>query len=310
MNILILSALFSVIVHNSSLPNFLSKISLELNQICNEQIHENYKNKELLAALVCGNKIEDKQHNEVLTKTSLIHIFVVSGAHLIFVEQFFSFFPFWLRVFLLSVYALMSLAQPPVARALTQLLLLNYFKLNGANLKIWQLTFLSTAIVIIFNLNWIHSRSLIMSALASLALSSICITRKEHQMGQAIWESNTDSLLFFAKQSILIYLFLFPCLMDIQSNNPVGILFNIIFTPLISIFLFPLSFLAYFFDIIKPVFSLALDNLLKLLQILSKDLEITPLIDGKISVFWLWGEYLILFLIIHFFKRTSLRREL
>lgn len=309
MKFILTMALISFLMHFSILHKYTSSISIELNNICNEKIKSDFETKNLLQALICGNSIKDQTIKNTLNKTNLIHIFVVSGAHLVFLEQIISLLPFSIRVIILLLYSLMTLAQPPVIRALAQLFLEKANRKQGYNLKPWQYSFWSVFLVLTLNWEWILSRSLIMSGLASLAMSITSANNSPPSRNTILWKKLLYELIHITKLSFLIYLFMFPCLMDIQNNHPIGILFNIIFTPFISLFIFPLSLFAYFFNFLIPIFNYVLKHLIQLLAFVSNSIPSQPVFIGRISIVLLWFEFLILGIGIHYFKRNQLRNK-
>lgn len=195
-----------------------------------------------LQALVCGQSFAAAKTSELYIASGLIHLFVVSGAHLILIEKmllkFFKRFQFASTLILpfLLAYAIACNLNPPVTRSLIAisvgLLTLKHHLRWPENYKI----FITGLLALLFNPAWLTSVSLQLSWLAALVVS-------------------INSLYFFDKnvlfrQSVFFFV-LAPLLAFFQMPNPLTILMNIIFSPVLEFILFPMGLLVW---LVPPLF--------------------------------------------------------
>src|SRR5262245_6137827 len=71
----------------------------------------------LYAALVCGVSLPSGHEKQIFVDTGLIHLMVVSGSHLVFIERLTGFLPNSIRLVLGGAYAFLTGFQAPVMRA-------------------------------------------------------------------------------------------------------------------------------------------------------------------------------------------------
>lgn len=209
-----------------NMHKYLAEISIPLQNFCVSSV-ANSPHADLQKALICGvNLPADSDWLQVLVRTGLIHLIVVSGSHLIVIIFLIEWLctqnkyaKFWLWL-ILPIYTLMTGVQAPAVRALFSLLLSEFsvfFRLNMGRLQI-----LIYSILLSFALapGWCNSLSLILSASASLGLMALPQTT------------------LFARQC-LIFLLLLPPLAALQTFHPVHIFSNLILGPLLSLVLLP-----------------------------------------------------------------------
>lgn len=191
----------------------------------------------LYSAMVCG---ADPQFNDFgldMRNIGLYHLLVVSGSHLIFLEQILN--PITSRFgrtgdlclfFTLILFALGCSLLPPVTRALISFML----RKSSEELKLfWQghhlALFSGLATLIIFP-EWIHSLSFLMSWLASLLVS--LPIRSE------------------LKKHFAVYFGLFPLFIGLQAQHPLTSVINWLMSPILGLLLFPASLLCF---LLKPL---------------------------------------------------------
>ncbi|MBX3041562.1 MAG: ComEC/Rec2 family competence protein, partial [Bdellovibrionaceae bacterium] len=126
-----------------------------------------------LHSLLCGASVKDGELKQLLRASGLLHLFVVSGAHLIWLEHLLARLnaPFALR---LSGWTLFSLAcgwQPPVVRAWVGLLLIKLEPRWTPALRSDQHVLLSGLTTLILFPSWGDSLSLALSWVAAFSLS-------------------------------------------------------------------------------------------------------------------------------------------
>lgn len=214
-----------------------------------------------LKAIACGENFSTAASSQIFMASGLIHLFVVSGAHLIVLEKmitsaFFTKYkiPKSFVLFILFIYTLACDMNSPITRSFLSILL-SFILLHKHlywtdNYKL----FLMGLLTLIINPLWLNSLSLQMSWMAALILS-------------------INSLYFFKAgilfKQFLFFLFLWPFLIFFQIPSPSIIIANLIFTPILEFFLFPLALLIWLCPFLYFLFDfiiLYLKNLLHLFE--------------------------------------------
>lgn len=250
-----------------------SHISNTLHKLCLEQLNFNSPEAEIYKALVCGKRLASGHLKETFITGGLIHLTVVSGAHLLFLERFWKHLP--LPKFLknqglfivLILYAFACHLYPPVMRALFSFFIFQFSR----SLKLfWNahfITLLSGILCLIYKPSWIYSFSLQLSLLAcflqNISISSI-------------------------KKSFFIYIFILPVINRWQALHPLTVLINWAFTPLIGSLLFPLSFLSPFFPPVYMITDFLWLIVLQVLKVTNFFPSQSPLMKWFIPKEWMW----------------------
>ena len=187
-------------------------------------------------ALICGERLPQGSIKQVFIEGGLIHLMVVSGAHLLFLEKLWTKLPLPVfkksgLFFFLIFYALITELHPPVVRALFSFFL---FQLSQNHKLFWGhflITHLSGVLCLFYSPYWIRSISLQLSWLASLAHGT-----------------SSSSL----KKAFLTYIIVFPIVSQWQFLHPLTVFINWSLAPLIGFVLLPLSFITAFFPFFQP----------------------------------------------------------
>ncbi len=198
---------------------------------------------DILKALSCGKRLS-YESALLFKRLGLVHLMVVSGAHLSLVENLFH-APFKgagrtkqvVSLLAVGVFVMISGSHPPVIRAgaYCAISLLNHrFRLR---LKPFHISFCSVLICLVFAPYWIHSLSFALSSLASLLLHC---------------QSGRRSLL---TQCTLMYIGLAPLVAFLGLPHFSSILVNWFFLPAFGTVLFPFSVLAYIVTPLTPYAS-------------------------------------------------------
>lgn len=192
-------------------------------------------------AIVCGQNLPPSVERGWFQQTGLIHVIVVSGSHLVFLEDLLLIarMPTFLRWSLLLLFSMASNLQPPVTRALIQRTTAEVFRRKQISLRSIHLQLLSGLITLSLFPAWWSSLSFIMSWICVLALSLPLPSK---------------SLLW---RSALIYLLMFPPVSTMQRPHPASILFNFVFAPVLGLILFPMSLLGFFHPLLAHVSDFA-----------------------------------------------------
>jgi len=257
--IVLLSFLLFIVTSNRiSVFDRLQFLEKKLHLNCLSWLPSDSKSLPELKALVCGESFDQLQTSQFYISTGLIHLFVVSGAHLIVLKMiadfllslFANFLSSSIRkvlvLIILIIYAGVCEFNPPVMRALFFIILnseLIFSKIFWpVHLRILFAGFMS----LLFQPTWLSSLSLQLSWLISLGgIINVYLFKDLHPLFQS------------SLQSIWIY----PTLLFFQIPSPYFILTNLLFSKLLEIFLFPLALLVGFFPSLICIFDPAIDFL-------------------------------------------------
>jgi hypothetical protein len=172
----------------------------------------------LYEALVCGLSLPDGEERQLFIDSGLIHIMVVSGAHLIFLENLIKPAPRPLQILFLTVYSWLTGFGPPIVKALIRRLFEPWLSRHGWSSL--QIEAFSVTVVLTFVPMWIVSRSFLMSWLCALAF----------QLPRLVKYRALD---VSAKTYVLLFVF---C-----AASPLTIFWNSLVAPLVGDLLFPLT---------------------------------------------------------------------
>jgi hypothetical protein len=201
---------------------------------------------ELVKALVCGEPIQSDAFKSFFFKSSLYHLIVVSKTHFIFISgvlisilQKVKSRPsiYLITIFAIS-YSLMCNLQAPLVRSLITIALLELnigMKLNLNHIKILMA---SALICLAINPLWLDSLSLLHSASCGLAFIVL----------QKMDRSHFQNHLF-------AYLLTLPFLFGWGSIHPIGLIINILITPILIMTWLPLAYLVFLIHPLMPLFD-------------------------------------------------------
>ncbi|MBE8163348.1 MAG: hypothetical protein HAW63_05110 [Bdellovibrionaceae bacterium] len=207
----------------------------------------------LYQSLSCGKKLPSHWYS-LFANSGLIHLIIISGLHISLIYRSLTHLQskilllpksitISLNLFLLLLYTFMLNISAPALRAyFFQVIKLinNYGKLH------WPSSYLVLLSVL---LSLLFKPSLWASISLLLSWSAILIIYFLHQVlsHPLIPSVYKKPFIKIPIQSALLYLFLFPILSQFNSIHPFSIFIQILFTPLLLLFLIPLSILQYFF---------------------------------------------------------------
>ena len=246
--------------------------------------------KDIYRALICGKRLPEGLIKESFIRNGLIHLMVVSGAHLLFLEKLWKnlnppLFQTAGIIILLTLYALTANLHPPVLRALFSFLLL---KINTSYKLFWNsslITHFSGILCLIYSPSWVFSPSLHLSWLASLA------------------QNSSPSRL---KKSLLTYMIVLPICNRWQFLHPFTVFINWALAPFIGSVLFPLSLLTILFHPLCPLVDTLWTGVLNLLSLFQMFLPHFHLIKWHIPENGIWIYILLVFAII---EMTSVHKK-
>ncbi len=273
-----LCVLFCILISIINLQKKSEKLSQQLHQSCITQAKKNYDYFDEVSALICGKKITNPKIKDLFISNGLIHIFVVSGAHLSFYRKIIQYaLPRWAAsittIIFLFTYTLTCLFSAPIFRAFVQQLNLDLNKLLKLNLS-KNILLLTTAIITtLTNPIYLKSISLPMSWVAAL-----CMTQK-----------NSPA------KTLVVFLSLFPILLTFTEPNPLSALSGFFISGLVSIFILPLNLLAFFIPNLNIILDLFYTVFYQLLELIQPSTPLSAKHSNNHSfIFLSWGYALIL----------------
>lgn len=261
-----ISICLSGVLHNDSTLHF-SKV----HQMCVDNFQNFSKHREAVSALVCGARLQDQHIHSLFVKSQLLHLLIVSGSHLVFLDQLMGFFriPFFVRFFMCLIYCFACNFEAPVVRALGANLLRGLFKIYGCHLPRDREPLLSSLWCLLIKPQWAQSLSFMMSWCASLSLNG--------PFKGPVALAATSYVLMWAP------------ILWISSSHPIGIAFNLFLAPLLSFVLFPLALSTLILPT-EAVFNWVFDILLLALEHLTQGLPPPreSLVAWPFLTLWLW----------------------
>ena len=282
-----------------SVIDYLQPITYFLHFHCLERIPLSSSSAPELKAIICGENFTGAS-SQIFVASGLIHLFVVSGAHLIILEKILISILFIegkaSQIFILSflfIYALACEMNPPITRSfisiLFSLILFHKHLYWPENYKLFLVGVLTLAV----NPSWLNSLSLQLSWMAALVVSL--------------------SHLYFLKSGILFkqflfFIFLWPFLIFFQVPSPTIIIANLILTPFLEIFLFPLALLVWLFPFLYTLFDSIILSLKTVLHLLEFKLTYQDLSPNSSTVLFGWALILTTHFILHFTEMNQRRQ--
>ncbi len=202
------------------------------------------EHRELYSALICASSELSGANRQLWIDVGLIHLLIVSGAHLHFLEHWLKFLPVRVRLLVLGGYCWLTGFGAPVVRAWARRLMGLVARSVGFSLL--QLELVTVVALVAVHPAWLFSRSFLMCWLCALA---IALPRLFPQ-----WPNLSLSLA--------CYLMLLP----FCPSAPSTVLVNVLVTPYIGGVLLPLCILAVLVPWLLPVTDLMWTLLLEILQ--------------------------------------------
>ena len=278
------------------LLDFKAVEKLKLQNFCAKLLVTSSQHHSFHAAVLCGIPIPNSRWKSALQQSSLIHLIVVSGSHLVFIALLLQVasFPATFSVILLFLFSLMTGWQAPVVRALSSWILRS---LQAHHFWRWPadlVCFLSGIALLVIFPSWWSSLSFLLSWSAALALSFPLPPRV----------SSTPQKILL--RQLLIFWLLLPLLSLFTSPHPLSVLVNFFLVPLLSALLIPYSLLAQ----LAPAWTdPGLDHLLHFLELLALELRQSPsnLLAHSLARLWLWlfAHHLIAFILRIYLRRNT-----
>ncbi|MGE4131306.1 MAG: ComEC/Rec2 family competence protein [Bdellovibrionales bacterium] len=203
-------------------------------RLCKEAI-PNSELRTLYEGMVCGQTLPNSDHKRVLLDTGLIHVLVVSGAHLHFLERWLRVLPQSLRTALLFLYCWLCGFNPPVTRAWIARMVRHRLENSGQRFSPLQTEAFVSVLVLLLIPSWFSSLSFHMSWMCALALSVPKIFPRYPHFSTCL--------------SCYAFLFFFI------PMAPTTIVANLVLVPIIGIGLLPLCLIAIFIPPLIPLMN-------------------------------------------------------
>jgi ComEC/Rec2-related protein len=273
---------FSVIAELAIITNFAHNLCVS--SIPTQSIFQNE-----IAALVCAQNFSSEQERSLYAASGLIHLFVVSGSHFIFLESLLyklsgQNYKFKKSIlFLLLIYGFMCKLSPPVCRSLIALSIHQFLYSMNISWKTHYLILIAGLFCLVLNPNWASSISLQLSWIAGLCISAV---EKSNKPGEIL------------RRQILIFLLMFPTISIFQNPTFLGVLSNIFLAPLLEILLFPTALLVCIFNFLYPIF----DCMMVCFRTVLIALEFKSVSNmNSIPLFLIYINWALIFIIHYFF---------
>lgn len=231
---------------------------------CNSLLPKDAEFEVMYSALVCGRRLSEFELKELLKRAGLIHLFVVSGAHLIFIDRLLAkLLPMRSRLhkaalitFILFLYAHMTLLNAPVLRSFFAQALRTVNEITEWNLTALDRLKLSIGFTLVVRPELWNSFSLLLSVAATLALSLAAPNR---------W-----------RQALSVYIVMCLFLAGFGAPPPESILYNLVFTPLFAWLYFPMTWLLIVLPFLSPLVDAMWSATFFIFQEMSRPIEANP----------------------------------
>ncbi|MBX2989050.1 MAG: ComEC/Rec2 family competence protein [Bdellovibrionaceae bacterium] len=247
-----------------------------------------------MESLLCGARVREPLLQEQLRQNALLHLFVVSGAHLLWLDQWLRriHLPLWCRGGLWVFFSLACGWQPPIVRALVALGARQWGGRWLHGLRPDQESLVAGVATLVLFPAWISSLSLALSWAAALALTLA--------WGEG-WRREW-------RQGLFLWLCLLPLLAAWSFHHPLGVLINLFLAPVFSVIFLPLGAVCVLFPWFSPLFDFlfgAFRHVLGLMPSFQPDAAggAAP----RAEFFWLW--LIFLHVLIHLVRLRQKRRR-
>ncbi len=273
-------------------------VALQVHRLCLGLIPEDSAYRSLHQSLICGAALPEGSVKTQLQMASLLHLFVVSGAHLVLIETALRKLPARqmrssLILLSLTVYCFASLLNPPVVRALLNLIFSRLDRFFKTNLSACHQTLLAGVCCALLNPMWAQSLSFLLSWFAAFGIAV--------------------SLDFKLKNPIATT-FLILALVALPLGSPLPphpllVIFNVAMTATFSVFIFPASALIVL-PFMVGISDGAMRLFLNLLAHISRELPSSSNhFPSPQKMIFLWALLLSLHALIHLFSVFRRRRS-
>ncbi len=262
-----------------------------------------YQSKGYLMTFILGDhQFLDQDIKTTYQEIGVSHLLAISGMHISLLSGIFLFFLkkmikkenicYIITVFFLIFYMFLTGNSPSVSRAVILFSLLTCNQLLKWNLKTIQIWCLTFTILVFQNPNLLLEVGFQFSFIVSFYL----ILLQSKFKNKSYWHT-----LFFV--SIISFSVSFPItIFHFYQVNILSVIFNFIFVPFISCFIFPFSLLTFFFPFLDSIFLFFL-RIMENLALFCNHFTWSKLIWVRPSILWIFLYYVILTLF--FYKKKK-----
>lgn len=265
---------------------------------------DSYKTSNYLKTFILAdNSSISSNVKESYQKNGISHLFAVSGMHVTLLTSIILYFNRWLKnknilniivIFFLILYIFLTNASPSIIRAVSLFICCLINKKYNLNIKVEYILIYIFLINLIMNPYLIYNNAFLFSYIISFFLIKYgCIV-------------NNYNNYFIKLLVVSIISFISSLPISINSYHSINLLtpfINIIFVPLVSLIIFPVSLLVF---IVKPLDNifLIIINILENLSLLISKINI-ELIFSHISIYISGLYYLIIIFVFNKFKNNE-----
>lgn len=260
------------------------------------------KNKEYIYAYILGNT--DKLDPKILESyrlNGISHLFALSGLHVgVFslillkilnklkikeIKEYIIIFSF------LLIFSFITGFSPSILRASLLFFLIGINKVCNLNIKTINILYLVFNILVLTNPFIIYNMSFILSFITTyfIILSNSLIKGKNYFISLL----KVSLLSHIANIGLSIYYF--------NYINPLGIIFNLLFVPLVSFIIFPFTILTFIFSFLNPVLYY-LTSIMENISLTFSKLSL-PIYFPQIKIITVIIYYILLYIIIRYKKK-------
>jgi competence protein ComEC len=266
---------FSATGLSDHLLKFSTNWSQKTHVLCLELLPTSSAERAALSSVLCGEQVKEASLKDDLRRSSLLHLFVVSGAHLVWLEHLLCFLgaPVWSRALMWVLFSLACGWQPPIVRALLGLMFEKIRLPISPRGRSDQSVLMTGLFTLSLFPSWSDSLSLALSWIAALALSL--------PLGRG-WRGEV-------RRGFALWILMCPLLATWSSVQPLGVIANLFVAPLFSLTLVPLAVVCVVLPFTAPVFDCGFGLFRGFLQVFPEAIPLQePLGTPSPIFFWAW----------------------
>lgn len=283
----------------------------------NNHISFNYRIKNMIIYRI--NKLSNSNYLNafILGDTSLIddniknsyqingisHLFAISGMHVTLFSTLILYLlkkisknnilnKIILTLFLL-IYAFLANFTPSIMRTVLFFILISINEVFNLNIKTSNLLILTCLCLLFYNPFYIYNMGFIFSFVITFYLiifSELINNHKNYLVKLLI----TATISFLASLPIVINNFF--------SINLLSIMFNLLFVPLVSYIIFPLTLITFIFPLFTPILAFFI-NILENMSLFCSKIDFLNITLCKLNIYFIIGYYLLITVILCLFKK-------
>lgn len=262
---------------------------------------DNFKSKEYLHTFILGNtKYIDDDIINSYRNNGISHLFSVSGMHISFLSTMIldilkrfklkENMSYILVILFLLFYTFLVSFTPSVNRSIILYILILIKKKLKLDIKNIYLLLLDLSILLFINPFYIYNIGFIYSFTISFYL--ILLQNKLNSKNYLLSIFKVSLISFIVSLPITIY--------NYYQINILSIIYNLLFVPIISLIIFPLSFIVIFIPILDNIY-LFLINIVNNISLFIDNIDICKLILCKVPLIFILIYYI--FITLSFYKK-------